>query len=276
MSQGYSVADELKKLKELLDDGVLTQEEFDRQKERLMDPNHPSAYAKPMQPIQQPVYPAARPVYSSNSMNGAQLKQQKKVGRLRKAVLILLIFGVFCFGLTSILKARNPAAGADQSGQSSASASMSKSDYLAFDERTWGDFVHLYKAHNSLMKTMGSFSDGQISASDFYTFCKESEEYFAKASMALRYGETTEQNTYLDALEKFAYNDQMIAQKLMDYIDSGSMSDFSAIEGYIDDANTAAGLFASNRGTLLKKAGLSMEEITALVEEDMKDLEEEE
>ena len=33
---GGSVADELKKMKELLDSGVLSQEEFDEQKKRIM------------------------------------------------------------------------------------------------------------------------------------------------------------------------------------------------------------------------------------------------
>lgn len=79
MEQNFSVAEEIKKLKELLDSGAITQEEFDRKKASLLDP-------KPV-PTQFVIAPPSKP-------------KKKKHPFL---IAFLIIFVVFCVLLGSLV-----------------------------------------------------------------------------------------------------------------------------------------------------------------------------
>lgn len=79
MEQNFSVAEEIKKIKELLDSGAITQEEFDRKKASLLDP-------KPV-PTQFVIAPPSKP-------------KKKKHPFL---IAFLIIFVVFCVLLGSLV-----------------------------------------------------------------------------------------------------------------------------------------------------------------------------
>ena len=90
-----SRADELLKLKELLDQGVLTQEEFDAQKQQILaapqaqTQQQPQHTASPQQPQQQ----AAPPIIINNATSSSASVSGWKVRRKYNVLLdILLIF----------------------------------------------------------------------------------------------------------------------------------------------------------------------------------------
>ena len=157
-------------------------------------------------------------------------------------------------------------------GATTGTSATTEADWLAFDERTWSEFVNLYTAHNNLMNALTDFSNGNLSAVDFYQFCQETKDYFANASLSFDYGTSSDEKDYLSAFRSMALSDQMAAESLMKYLDSWDTSDLSSAEENIQNAVSAATTIASNRGTLLVKAGLSQEEIQAKIEEDMTDL----
>lgn len=145
-------------------------------------------------------------------------------------------------------------------------------DLLAFDQKTWDDFKKLYTAHNDMMDAMTMYSNGELSALSFYNVCEELEEFFGTASLALSYGETEYQRTYVSALQSMALCDQLAAKALIKYLDSFKTSDLSEAQENINQAANAATTIASNRGKLLVLAGLSDEEIRTKIEADTADL----
>lgn len=145
-------------------------------------------------------------------------------------------------------------------------------DLLAFDEKTWEDFKKLYKAHNDVMKAMRMYSDGELDTLAFYNLCEEAEKYFGSASLALRYGETEYQQTYVSVLQSMALYDQLAVRSLMKYLDSSKVSDLNEAEDNISQAVHAVEVMASNRGVLLARAGLADNEILERVEADTTDM----
>ncbi len=234
--------DELKKLKGLLDDGVITQDEFDSQKQKLLTTEEPSSEPK-LTPAQPPI---------------------KKKG---KGCLVILIIVFVFIAITVSQIARDP----ERYGAST--NKLSKEEWLEFDSKSWEDFKILYRSHNNFLKTIDAFSNSKISAVDMYNKCKEAEEYFRKASLSFDYGKTSEQKTYLQAFKSVALSDQMIAKAMMKYLDSKKTSDLSDVKANIENAKSGFVTIAGNRGILLVKAGLTEVEIKEKVEADMTELE---
>ncbi len=146
---------------------------------------------------------------------------------------------------------------------------------LEFDSKSWDQFKALYISHNNMMKAVSLYSDNSISSLDFYTYCKDFKKYFQDMSSNFDWGKTEDEKMYLKTFEVFALADQQAAEYLIKYVDSGKTSDLSKAQEAIERAKEAATTIASNRGTLLVKAGLTDEELHEKVEADMAQLEEE-
>ena len=67
---------------------------------------------------------------------------------------------------------------------------------------------------------------------------------------------------------------QMATESIMKYLDKGNISDLSKTTDHLEDAKEAALLIASNRGTLLVRAGYTQEEISEKINSEMAELEE--
>lgn len=143
----------------------------------------------------------------------------------------------------------------------------SSEELLAFDDKTWPQFIELYKAHNTLMNNIQAVADGTASTLALYQYCEDAEAYFRDMSVAFDYGETDYQREYLSAFKSMALYDQMAVEKLMNYLDSYETSDLSAASDYLSNAITAATQIASNRGTLLASTDLTEDEIQQRIEE---------
>lgn len=142
-----------------------------------------------------------------------------------------------------------------------------------FDERAWNDYLKLYDAHNKLMNAMEAYVDGKVSTVDFYDYCKEARDWFRNASVSFKYGNTDDEKEYLSAFTTFAIADQMAAESLMKYVESGSTKDLSKAREEIERAKQAAVLIAKNRVVFLKKMGLTEDEIKEKVDQMAKELE---
>lgn len=148
-----------------------------------------------------------------------------------------------------------------------------KSIWLEFDKKTWEDFKKLYTSHNSLMKTIQAYTDYNITTIDMYDKCTEAEEFFRNASLSFNYGTSEEEKTYLQAFQSAALYDQLVAEKLKTYLDSQKTSYLSKIKEEISNAVEAYTTIASNRGVLLAKTGLSVDEIKDKVSSELSELE---
>lgn len=124
------------------------------------------------------------------------------------------------------------------------------------------------------MKAISLYSDSSITSLEFYNYCKDIKKYFQAMSLNFEWGETEDEKTYLETFKIFALADQQATEYLIKYIDSGKTSYLSKAKDAIQRATDAATTIASNRGTLLVKAGLTDEEIREKIESDMAQIEE--
>ena len=235
MKDNY-VADELLKLKQLLDSGAITQSEYDSQKSKLLDaPPTPNESKQP-----QPSPPQ---------------KKKKKPGCLIAVIIILLvaIIGTFISNI----------------GSTTPENTMTSDEILAFDDKTWSDYAKLYESHNNFMTWIDGYANGSINALDMYSGCENSAYVFQQLSQSYGYGTSNYQKRYLDVFESAALSDQLAAQSMMKYLNSNKIEDLNNAKKYIEDAKSALILIASNRGTLLADSDLTDDQILERINQSM-------
>lgn len=91
-------------------------------------------------------------------------------------------------------------------------------------------------------------------------------------SLAFDYGTADYQKEYLSAFTSLALSDQLAVEALMDYLDSGNISDLSAASDHISSAVDTITVIATNRGTLLGMTDLTDDEIAQRIEESTSEL----
>ena len=234
-----SNADEIRKLKELLDEGVITPEEFKSQKDALLGSEHG---ATPAPPLIQPVKP-----------------KKKKKGCLW---VFAIVFAAFAIILAQTINKDIATRTQD---------SDTKESILAFDEKAWSDYVTLITSHNNLLNAIGEYSFAN--ELDVYDYCKEYKVYFSDFYKNLDYGKTKLEKQYLDTIRTMALADQMVADATMQYLESYDVSDLSKLKENVQYAKDAMLTVAGNRAVLLTAAGMTPEEIQAYVADDLAELE---
>jgi hypothetical protein len=197
--------------------------------------------------------------------------KKKKPGCL--AMIIVVIAFIAIIAVINAISSQNTKEGAGSEEKVEVSASELKEQGVKFDEQAWGDFLKLYEAHNDFMKTMESYTNGNISKLDFYDYCKRIEEWFGKASISFKYAKTDDEKTYLSVFEVFALADQAAAKSLIRYLDSNATKDLSKAREEIDRAKQAATTISGNRVVFLRSVGLSKEEVDKKVSEAVAELE---
>lgn len=189
-----------------------------------------------------------------------------------KRVLISFALSIVCFVVGVVLN-ENELAGTETTNTINTESENSQEISIAFDEKSWDDYLKMYEAHNYLMKAMNAFSNGEMSKLDFYDYCKNASEWFGQISISFNYGKTDDEKEYLSTFQTFALADQSAANSLMKYLDSNATKDLSNARENINRAKEAATIIAKNRIVLLKKIGLSEEEITEIRAQMITDLE---
>lgn len=255
INDDFSKADEIKKLKDLLDSGALTQEEFDQQKTKLLGSEQPSSY-----------------IINPNSETPPQPKKKGR-GCLIAVFICLAVFVFLMIGVMSSTPTSPASSPSNSSSNSSETPEQVQARIKKFDQKTWSDFENLYINHNTFMTNIGSFSSGSADALTFYNSCVEAKQYFQNASLAFNYATNDDEKTYLDVFKSAAQEDLMAAEALIKYLDTNETSDISKAQEHIMRAKEAFTVIASNRGILLKQAGYTTEEIEVKVNEEMDALE---
>ncbi|MDR0853695.1 MAG: hypothetical protein LBN34_04945 [Clostridiales Family XIII bacterium] len=143
---------------------------------------------------------------------------------------------------------------------------MTPEAWLEFDAKSWEDYKALYQTHNNLINHAEAFGNGQISILEFYNKCKEFKSWFGNASLSYSYGENKVERDYLDLYKSVAIADGQGVQYIIESVDSNKFSDASEANERISTAKDFMGLIILSRYALLKKAGLTEEEITAKVD----------
>ena len=153
------IADELLKLKQLLDDGAITQKrsQYEAQKKKLLATDVDDILEIP---TNQPQKSIPLPT-----------KKKKKWGCL---VAFLL------FGASSVVimqQATTPGTSFYDDIHSKANE-LTPEDWLKFDDKTWADFTTLYKNHNAMLSLIDSYSQGTVDAATLYSKCEEFKNSF--------------------------------------------------------------------------------------------------
>lgn len=228
---------------------------------------------KPTQSNSQSPQYSQQPQYSQPVPPIAPVQQTRKSGCL---IAVLTIIGVlFLFGFAiAILGIFSDDKNPDKILTSSETSSeeLTVDELKEFDAKTWAQFLDMYTAHNDLAKAMSAYSEGLISAVDFYKYCDSSEKYFMNASLSFNYGVTEDEKIYLSVFETWALADQQACKYLQDFIDSFKTSDLAKADEQIQRGVDAAAMIGENRGRLLVKAGYTDKEIAEIAESIEQDL----
>lgn len=143
--------------------------------------------------------------------------------------------------------------------------------YREFDDRTWKDFVEIYGVYQNYIGALDNYSKGDQLNS--YNAIKEYKEYFRDKYNSLDYADTEEFKTYLQPLQMICLSSQSACDKTLKHIDTLEMKYLSSAQEDIESVKQAVNMFASNRGTLLIKAGYTDDEIKQKIESEANELE---
>lgn len=259
MAENFSVADEILKLKKLLDDGIITQEEFDAKKKELLMGDS-SKVKEPERVDPSPV------ITISPGPTPSPPKKKGMNGCLFAFILTAsIIVGISL--LLSIIFSMGSASNGTQSSISESSAitevSQSPEERKAkaneYDEKIWAQAIDIMKAHNNMMNLLVNFSDGSSSSLDVYNYCKKINENLA----SFRAVEATTENekSYAKNVETYAYYVQQEAKLIMEYLDNPTTGKLSELEEHIENVQNATSSIAGTRGTFLGLEGFTDEEI---------------
>lgn len=205
----------------------------------------------------------------------ATTSTKKPMGILRKIAIALFSFTLIVTIIGSLSDSNTDKAdkAVSEGVLAEVSAEDLKAQGLEFDKRAWADYLKLYEAHNYFMGSIDAYSNGRATKLDFYDYCKKVEKNFGQASISFSYGKTEDEKTYLSTFPTFALADQSAAKSLLKYLDSDATKDLSKAKESIDRAKEAATIIASNRVVLLKKIGLSEEELKEKINQAAADVE---
>ena len=269
-----NIAEEIKKLKELLDQGALTQQEFEEAKKKILAQDA----VRPMQtppPMPQQIPPQQIP---PQQLPPQQVPpQQKSSSGCGTAFLIVFLVFLFLGGIflawSSCSSSRTPSSsssavstesGATESIVSELSAEEKKSRADAFDTEVWSQTVELIKKHNNICQHLVDYADGKASALDVYNYCEDVNDSLVTWNVA----EATTENekSYAKNVETFALYVQEEAKLVMDYMDNPTASALSKVEESIQTVTNGISSIAQTRGTFLGSEGFTDEEIAAKIE----------
>lgn len=201
----------------------------------------------------------------------SKVKKSKK-GRLGCLTIVILFLIALIYAMSNS-EALKSDLNTDKAVSAEVSAEDLKAHGLEFDEKAWADYLKLYEAHNHFMSSTDAYSNGRVTKLDFYDYCKKVEKNFGQASISFSYGKTEDEKTYLSTFASLALADQSAAQSLLKYLDSNATKDLSKAKENLDRAKEAATIITSNRLVLLKKIGLSEEELNEKINQAVADVE---
>lgn len=144
-------------------------------------------------------------------------------------------------------------------------AEASEDDLKEFDQKSWDQFVYIFKAHTDFAYNLSLYTDGVIPTEDFYNYCKEMEAYFENVVNVLDYGKTEDEKAYLDKFKSIVSDDKQAAENLINYMDSDKEEYLSKAQENIESADVILLNIANIRADLLEKAGYTNEEIDEII-----------
>ena len=229
-----SNADELVKLKELLDSGALTPEEFESEKKRLLhtDQEEPPKEEPKASPPPPPPAPVKMPP-----------KPSKWPLILMACVVVIILIGIL-----------SPSTPKEEKAIPSA-------DWIAFDDKAWSSFKTLYRDHLVYLKYVDLYNAGRYDPLSFYEKSREAEDVFFKRSNGYSYGTNPEQKDYLNQFVDMATADNLAAKYYANYLENFQINTLTRAKQNLDIANGLSDSIIAGRGYFWTKAGLSSDEI---------------
>lgn len=259
--------EELRKLKSLYDDGIITKDEFEQKKLELLNYNNKTNNESKnlsKHSINEVKNAQIRSNIHTNNIKNKKDNKNKGCFKIGCASIIIIFILLSIIGSISenYNNKNNTKDTPNKTTTQNKEKTPTKDELKEFDNRSWKDFKDIFAKHNAVMKAMQNSSD-----MNNYQFIKDSEDYFMRKSVEFNYAKTKEQETYLNPLQIMCISSQSACKNALKYLDSYKQSDLSKTTENIKKSTEAAKLYAANRGILMKQIGYSNEEIKSSLSE---------
>lgn len=134
-----------------------------------------------------------------------------------------------------------------------------------FDSTVWSAVLAAESTMQDLSTTMNSATIGEVSLLELYDTADSAKQYLGELSISFS-SKGKDAEKYVEAAQNYIINTQIIASGICDYINTQEMQYLSDANGRIDSVTTYLIEVVSARMEYLTNAGLSDEEITALMD----------
>lgn len=237
--------EELKKLKKLLDEGIISQEEFEQKKAEFLKKEEPASVKN-----------------NFSTLPGKKKKNPFKIGCLTLVIIFVVLVIIGSLFPDEENKTENKPQQKVEQKKEEEKKEPTANDLKAFDEKSFEDFKEIVKFYNASLNAMQNINDVNN-----YDIIKKSKDYFASKSTELRYGNSKEENDVLSCLQMMCVKAQTTCRYAIKYVDSSKMSDLSKSKENMEEFKNLVSSYVINRKALLEKAGYSESEIDKMMQE---------
>lgn len=150
---------------------------------------------------------------------------------------------------------------------------LSKEEAGKLDKKVWKIVMKVTKANNNMMDAMESYSSGNTSEYDFYSFCKETSDYCTKILSSIPKSKDESAKDYIKSSRNFVTYVDNTARSLVKYLDKKTNQNLSSVEANIESVKIYIGDTTTNRALFLIAHGYSDEELEKLANEVDEELE---
>ncbi len=284
-------AEDLKQLKELMDEGIITKEEFEKKKNEFLDTfnksieNNLSNEKKnahlennSINNDEEKKNTSKEKEFSSTEKSNLKINDpfnknthvNKKTRNNSPGCLKKLIFTVIGLFLISVIfgallesseTQQNPKSETEQETNiSKDDEKLTENDWKNFDKKSWDDYIEIINYNNSILSALKNPTN-----MNNYEVIKNGKNFFMNKYAALDYGNNEEQKQYLNDISLVCLSGQNTCKYALKYIDSNKPSDLSKVTDSIYEFKDRALLIAGNRNIILKNAGYSESEINEII-----------
>lgn len=288
-------ADDLRELKKLLDEGVISQEEFDKKKAEFLDEDfqdkdslakEKSANFTKQSTSENEVnskdekYPQSKKNDSNENSNDdenqdnypSEEKKSKSSSSKSTAIVIVGIVAIIAI-FAMYMNNKNKEEQANQSTKpteqsqtiESSQESNVTNDWKDFDNKSWSDFKDINQKYIDLKNTVKDMSNPERKDA-----INQAKQYFTDKENSLDYGKNDDQNKYLDRMKNICQQAKSVCDDAIN--SSNSESELSNIKDKLAGIEDEMSNIANKRPDLLKKAGYTEEEIKEIIEKIKGDL----
>lgn len=274
-------ANDLRELKKLLDEGIITQEEFNKKKTEFLDEDIETSNDFSPQSKNNIKNQSSNTNKTHNNINDSENqddcyneRKEDEEKKYSKSTAIVIVAIVAIIAIYAIYMSNKNKENQDLESKQATEQSQnieanqnenSTDDWKNFDNKSWSDFKDINQKYNDLKNTVNDTSSPQRE-----DIINKAKQYFYDKENSLNYGKNNDQNKYLNSIKNVCQQAKSVCDDAVN--SSSSDSELSNIKDKLAGIEDEISNIANKRPDLLKKAGYTEEEIKDIVEKIKTDL----